>query len=63
MTAPRSGRVLYLRPDVDHEDLGLHYRDVTNRTGRCPGCTVDVTHRKDGALLHVLYAHDDDCPS
>jgi SEC-C motif len=63
MNREERGRVLYIRPSVaGDEDLGLHYRDVTNRTGRCPGCDVDVTHRKDGRILRVLYFHDGDCP-
>jgi preprotein translocase subunit SecA len=54
---------VYIRPDVDHEDLGLHYRDACNRTGRCPGCRVDVEHWRDRAgHRHITYHHDDDCP-
>ena len=56
--------VLYVRPHVDAEDLGLLYRDMCNRTGRCPGCDVDVEHSLDrsAGLMHVLYRHDDTCP-
>jgi len=56
------GGILYLRPNVDAEDLGLLYRDACNRIGRCPGCDVDVEHMVDNVgVRHVLFRHDG-CP-
>jgi len=55
--------VVYIRPDVDVEDLGLRYRDACNRTGRCPGCSVDREHWTDAkGFRHLTYHHDLDCP-
>ena len=58
-----SGRVLFIRPTVDSDDLGLHYRDATNRTGRCPGCAVEVGLSVDDVgRFDLTYRHDHDCP-
>jgi len=57
------GRVLFIRSAVDSEDLGLRYRDATNQTGRCPGCTVEVEPWVDDlGIIHVTFKHDRGCP-
>jgi hypothetical protein len=47
--------IVYIRPNVDTEDLGLRYRDQCNRTGRCPGCQVDIQHWRDAAGMRHIH--------